>query len=186
MATFLSPMAATGLSTPTSVEYKTPAVWRSSSATYQELSSTACSWGWLVRRYWRARRDYALLIGHKPKSRRDRNEERFQIVAGCEPSTRIGRGGIAGQRAATGGAPAETWQSGGDRCCQGNPGHEERRRNVRQRGSKYRPADQGHAASDESQLPEGPQRGCGDRGEESRRPREGDRRWHGADLSQRI
>ena len=77
------------------------------------------------------------------------------------------------------GASAEAGFAGGDRGGQGNSGDEERERDVCERRSQHRPADQGRAAADQPQLSKGPQRGRRDRRPEACRPREGNRRWHG-------
>ena len=63
MATFLSPMAATGLSTPTSAASRMPRVWRAFSAQSRVLSSTGCSLVSPARPFWRVRKEFALLSG---------------------------------------------------------------------------------------------------------------------------
>src|ERR1700680_869644 len=83
-------------------------------------------------------------------------------------------------------ASAQGRVTGGDRGGQGNSGDEKRERDVCQRRSQHRPADQGSVAAVEPQLSKGSPRSRRDRRPEAGRPREGDRRRDGEGLCQRV
>ncbi len=193
-ATFLSPMAATGSSMPISGRITdAPRLAGSLKPPYRVLSSTGCSSALPAWRCWRALREFALLNGANAAIEENWNEGSFKNFVGREPWPCRGVGAVGAfrpRRSSTGRPAARAAQAGfagGDRSGQGNPGHEECRRDICQCGSQHRSANQGcillqNNLNYQKDLNEV----AVDRRPEDGRPREGNRRADGEDLRQRV
>src|SRR3981189_1738223 len=162
--TFLSPMAATGLSTPIWREKLMLVFSGEGLPRYPALSSTDCSSVLPARLSWQALREFALLNGGNPAIEENWNEASFKHFVGHGPCSRSGPDRRSGRRtaeaagAATVGGAAQAGLARRDRRGQGDPGDEERQRDVCQRHSQSGRSDQERAAAEQPELSNGPQR----------------------------